>query len=99
MAYDCIDKGCQNFDTNTKEILLNTSFIIYPNPSNGNIILTTNESVTISIFNIMGQEILKKNCSGNTAIDLPNFENGIYIVKIFDTNNQLTDTKKLSLNK
>jgi len=51
---------------------------VYPNPSNNKIyILGATESV--SVFNMMGQEVFAK--QEVKSIDISNWENGIYFVK------------------
>lgn len=50
---------------------------IYPNPSNGSITIEGNGTVTIS--NVLGQEILKKQITDKETVSL---ESGVYFVKI-----------------
>lgn len=58
---------------------LSTGFSIYPNPSSGNV--TIEGTGTVSISNILGQEILRKEIIEKETIML---ENGVYFVKTND---------------
>jgi len=60
------------------DVYVSGNMRVYPNPSNNRIyILGANESV--SIFNIMGQEVFYKD--EVKSIDISSWENGIYFVK------------------
>ncbi len=69
---------------------INTAFNIYPNPSNGifNIEsnLTSSQTITINVINILGEKLMSKtlsNISNSTSIiDLTNQPTGIYFVEI-----------------
>ena len=68
---------------------------IYPNPvSNGVLHVEShlNMEKTISLFDVLGKEIIKTTTSNNT-INIANLNSGIYIVKI--TEGEKTATKKL----
>ncbi len=66
---------------------------IYPNPCNGILNIENSKNSTISIYNIIGEEIHKtNNSSENTTIDMSNFPNGNYIIKVADNNNVVTKT-------
>ena len=83
------------------ELTNNVEFSVYPNPSNGvfNIKLNTetNENITLSVKNIVGQTVLTNNINvaGYTreTISLENQSNGIYFLTI--ENNNLSKTVKL----
>jgi len=65
-----------------------TGFSIYPNPSKNNItIKSTTEPVSeISIYNVLGQRVLKLNFSNSFSenIDISSLNSGMYLVKIND---------------
>ena len=67
--------------TETNDIVSN----IYPNPAKDNIIinLKNNESANISLFNILGQEVISTISNNNqTTIDVSDLNRGLYIVKV-----------------
>lgn len=81
-------------DTTKNEI---SNFNIYPNPSNGNFTIATDnfENTTIAIYNVAGQLIKNQNLTQNkTLIDLTTFSKGIYFVKV-TTKDHVTQLKKL----
>ncbi|UOK42325.1 MULTISPECIES: S8 family serine peptidase [Flavobacterium] len=71
-------------------------FMLYPNPAKNQIIVSFTPSVKdseISLYNILGQTVLKKKIKDNQSIDIDNLNAGIYTYKI--TLNQKTETGKL----
>ncbi|MFK7749183.1 MAG: T9SS type A sorting domain-containing protein [Kordia sp.] len=71
-----------------------TTFKLYPNPSKGtlNIQTTTNDAVSIRMYDMLGKEVLNIDKVTNT-VDISNLKNGMYLVKI-ETNNK-SITKKI----
>ena len=77
------------------ETLQQNGISIYPNPTNGivNFDFANNNIQNIIISDITGKQIIEKtNIQQNEMINLSNFENGIYIIKI-QTDNELFTTK------
>ena len=67
--------------TSIDEVETETS--IYPNPASQNITITNVENADIEIVNALGQVVYaNKNASGNISIDVRNFTNGTYFVKV-----------------
>jgi hypothetical protein len=65
---------------NTKEITFENNIQIFPNPTK-NIFHIRGENITdIEILNVAGSVIFKNNST--TRIDMSNFKNGIYLVRI-----------------
>lgn len=57
------------------------SATVYPNPTNGIInIQTTEELEWITVYNLVGTEVLRTNNIGNT-LDISSLNNGVYVVK------------------
>jgi hypothetical protein len=91
--------GCQNTSVLTqsvdactgidqKQIDQNNS-TIYPNPSTGIFNLDVNQATELSVYNNLGQLIYHKiNESGNIKIDLSQFANGVYMLRLKVSNNQ-----------
>ncbi|MBS4059789.1 MAG: T9SS type A sorting domain-containing protein, partial [Bacteroidetes bacterium] len=72
---------------------------IYPNPSNEFVTIDLRETLTtegalFSIYNMQGQLIFRQNLSeSKTTIDVSGFPDGIYIIKIYHSQN--TSTSKI----
>jgi hypothetical protein len=83
-----------------KELSSNTTFTVFPNPSNGifniNLDAKSTEVVNLTVNNIVGQTVLTKRvtASGKTTetISLANFDKGIYFLTI-DNNNEKQTVK------
>ncbi|MFZ4401817.1 MAG: T9SS type A sorting domain-containing protein, partial [Bacteroidales bacterium] len=68
-------------------------FTVYPNPSNGEIIIklsnNNNETNIITISNLLGQEIYRTSTNKKfNNVNLSQYEKGIYLVKISNKNNE-----------
>lgn len=81
-------------------VLMNSGFNIYPNPSNGNVNIELeglgNIEKKIEVYNQVGQIVHEEkinNMINNASIDLENFSNGIYFLKV--SNGLQSETKKL----
>ena len=72
---------------------------IYPNPTSGNLYITTNADMkSISIVNVLGQVVYNKAAEGTeTIIDMTQFGNGIYMVNIVTENG--TSVNRIIVNK
>ena len=71
-----------------------TNFSIVPNPATNNILITAANSFhTIEVVSFLGQTVYSQHNDGNTAtIDVSNFSNGVYFVRIISDYN--TSVKK-----
>lgn len=94
--------GCSS-PSATNEFLLENTFNIYPNPSNGNFIinaqLTKNENVSITLYNLLGAKIQQFDNVSNYpfVMSLNDLPNGSYFIKFNSGNN--TITKKVFISK
>lgn len=52
---------------------------LYPNPTTGNVFISSSQQVSVEVFDMMGKGIL---VTDSKQIDLSPFENGVYFVKI-----------------
>lgn len=69
---------------------------VYPNPVKNILNVNNAANSNIAIYNILGEMIYSKsNCDMHTTIDMANFANGSYVVKITTDNN--TITKKINI--
>ena len=61
------------------------AMVIFPNPATSNLNILFAETMAhaeIRVLNMLGQEVLKENCSGLTAsINLNSLENGSYLIE------------------
>jgi hypothetical protein len=83
--------------------LSSDDFKLYPNPTNSNISIYTTPNtkiIQIEIYNNLGQVIttFNGNNSNKLTLNVSNFINGVYFVRIFTANNQVI-TKKFSVQK
>ena len=70
------------FDYNDVEEVDAIAFSLYPNPANDKIhIEGLQGGAEIYIFNIMGEEVMKKVVYDDNEIDVSNLSSGIYVVK------------------
>ena len=63
---------------------------IYPNPSSSTVNVDYSEDLEITLFNILGQQILKTN---SKTINISNLEKGTYFLITEDENNSITNFK------
>jgi len=61
-------------------------FSVYPNPVHDYLIIETPQTKDesfVTIYNLNGEEMLKKQISGNvTKLDIQSFTDGVYVVKL-----------------
>lgn len=75
----------------------NNTIIIYPNPTEGQLFIKTEEASSVSIINIEGKLLQKMNVNiGTTDISLTTYSSGMYFIKI--TNSKGLLTKKIIVN-
>jgi uncharacterized repeat protein (TIGR03803 family) len=77
------------------EIENNTRVTVYPNPSTGNFVVTTTESVDkVSVTDVLGNELLSVNSNGTTInINLSAQPSGVYFIKV--SSNGIQTTKRI----
>lgn len=76
-----------NFETPNK-----TNIFLYPNPTDGLIMVNTNIVAQIRIYDIKGRMIMN---SYSSSIDLSNFKNGVYLVRLFRKDISEWETKRV----
>lgn len=66
---------------------------VYPNPSEGivNVSVVNNEGISITVYDMMGKEILTKIAEGTTSIDLSGNGTGMYLVKVSNNNGSIVE--------
>jgi hypothetical protein len=81
-----------------------TATDIFPNPTTGNLnvnfFVPTAQSISISIEDVTGKQLVQQNLSleagySNNLLNLQNYVNGIYILKIADGNGKIIKVEKV----
>ncbi len=102
-ADGCSDSAQFNFNVNcvlglANTIINNSSFIISPNPSNGQFTIKSSTEIdgTIELINELGQVVYKNRMNGLVKnMDIQNIAAGIYHLRI--TNGNTSQMKRLSI--
>lgn len=90
-----IDVGAYEYqETLSNEDILNTNFLIYPNPVSEvlNIRIQASQINKILIFDALGKMV--STSSNSNLVDLSSLSNGLYFIKI-NTNNRKTTVRKI----
>ncbi|HKC69883.1 MAG TPA: glycoside hydrolase family 44 protein, partial [Bacteroidia bacterium] len=82
--------------TNINQIANHSNEIsIYPNPANTNITIQTDKELgSVFIYNTLG-EVVCKQISDKTTIDVSSLQNGVYFVTLKDKQQQILTTKRI----
>lgn len=84
-------------NTTSVEAVSQESLKVYPNPANDYLIVE-GEMTSVEVYNAIGQRMLAKVVNGNsTRINLSEFNNGIYFLRV--NNNGEVTTRKFSVNR
>jgi len=79
----------------TQEFNTTANFSIYPNPTNTgfvNITTKANTAVNVTVFDVLGKQVLSKTLNNNT-LDVTSLTTGVYILKL--NQNGTSTTKRL----
>ncbi|MGB3344025.1 MAG: GEVED domain-containing protein [Aequorivita sp.] len=83
-------------DTTGIEDQVNTVFTYYPNPTSGVITIAADMDVSsVSVFNILGQQVLTMNRPDNGQVNLSDLTTGTYIFRVMFENGSLETFKVL----
>jgi hypothetical protein len=74
----CTDGSCEGLSTTDNELL---DMRIYPNPTSSMINVQFDRDIELTLYNMLGQEIIKTN---NKRVDISALQNGNYIVTVRD---------------
>ncbi len=76
----------------------NTDIRVYPNPSSGAVTITSGSGITlsVSVFDLVGRQLIEKQMTGSSTVDLSGYASGTYILK-FEFSGK-TSYKKLVIN-
>ena len=82
------NKGCSTAQLSIEDEMLDNSLKIFPNPTEDILFIKGNENlISVSIYNMLGKEVLSKMNSNN--IDVKELPKGVYIIKISDNVGQI----------
>ncbi|MFA6662496.1 MAG: leucine-rich repeat protein [Bacilli bacterium] len=76
----------------------NIDFTVYPNPAKDNITISTKqlEGGILSLYDIMGKEILRRRINNDeTILDINRLKTGVYILKVLNSENIIAGNKKI----
>jgi gingipain R len=83
------------FEVNDIPNYIETLYNIYPNPTTGKITIEGNGVIHIEIYDVQGRKLVEHdNISEIISINVSNYDNGIYFVKLF-TQTGVVVTKRL----
>lgn len=88
-------KSCIGLEDIVKE---NIDFTVYPNPAKDNITISTKqlEGGILSLYDIMGKEILRRRINNDeTILDINRLKAGVYILKVLNSENIIAGNKKI----
>ncbi|MBO3116774.1 PKD domain-containing protein [Winogradskyella sp. DF17] len=73
---------------------LSTAVKLYPNPVRDMLSVKTDLDITVVIFNVLGNELNRIDLhSGEVQLDMSNYENGLYLVKVYRTGDSSNNSK------
>ena len=77
------------------DMIADNKFQIFPNPTNGKVTIEGNGLTRVELFDIQGRKLSEYlNVNERLDIDINNFDNGIYLVKLY-SEHHITVTKRL----
>ena len=78
--YDEIEGGDDNDTTSVNNISVNTR--IYPNPTSNYVMIESEEVDHVQVLDICGRELFATEVRGAVAIDMTEYEAGVYLVRL-----------------
>ena len=67
---------------------------VWPNPAQNTIQFSGAEVTEVRVFDLLGKQVLSQNLdSENTAVEVSNLANGMYLVQATDSNGALSTVK------
>ena len=78
--YDEIEGGDDNDTTSVNNISVNTR--IYPNPTSNYVMIESEEVDHVQVLDICGRELFATEVRGAVAIDMTDYEAGVYFVRL-----------------
>ena len=72
------------------EVAVEKDIRVYPNPTDGLLRIDGQGAMSISVYNMLGQEVLNTKANGQSTIDLGSYGSGIYTVRVETANGVMT---------
>jgi hypothetical protein len=74
---------------------------VYPNPAKDLITIKTskNAHIDLLITDVLGKEVFRKQNFTSNSINVSNLNNGVYFVRVYNSELRLTETRKLIIKK
>jgi len=69
------------------------NFQIYPNPASDKFVVECEGAVFITLYDILGKEVLSQNVIGKAEINIRNLPNGVYNVRVLSEGNAVGNYK------
>lgn len=76
---------------------LKSTIKLYPNPTEGKLFINSPVKINIQLYSMDGRALLE--AKDVHMIDMAEWSNGVYLLKIFDQNNKFIKAEKIILNK
>ena len=76
-----------------EEVVSTENVMVYPNPANDVIYLNSTDIQYVEIYNSVGMRIVSTNVSNSESINIAEFASGIYFVRSFDKDGNISTTK------
>jgi hypothetical protein len=91
----CVDtSNCYNISTiSMNEIFYNKAFKIYPNPAREALTIEVSENSKLEIYAYDGKLVAQENIANRTVLNVSNFNNGIYFVRLTNEAGESYHTK------
>ena len=71
----------------------NSSYEIYPNPTENSIVVKGNNINEVEVYNLCGQKLMSVIGSQNVNVNMNSLTSGVYMVKVIDNNGNATINK------
>ncbi len=86
-----------NTNTSIGEVASQSNIQVYPNPASDVLYINGNDRVNSTLFisDILGKNVLKKDISNTSNIDISDLAAGVYSVSLFDESGNMFYTNKL----
>ena len=99
------DNGYYQCESDFVDVMVNITGVdentadihVYPNPTNGQLHIVSQGTMNVSVYNVIGQEVMRTVAEDQVVVDLGSNDSGVYMVRI-ETANQVV-IKKVTLNK
>ena len=93
-----ISTNCSGIISSINNLASNINLNIYPIHSKGDLFISASEKIyAISVYNIVGKEVISNIIIANNTVDISQLNNGVYLLHIITNKGQIT--KKIILSK